>query len=338
MSELLSEGLPAAVVEQQFEMGQFDLIAQPSLPSSSIWTDLQKFEPFGHGFEAPRFLVKGSLRTIRRVGDQGQHVQMTLQEDAVPAVGFQLGERARGLQVGDPVRLVATLETNWYRDEAMPQWRVMLLDGPWPRTTRKWARGCPNPLPQRVLWVVESDRAVWRTAQREVAWPYVLALSVGELVALEEQARRGLITRVVASQWRPWPQLLNWADAVIWTCTPRSRSKWEESASLLKHDGQLWLTPIASTVLPHRKAHHLHLSRDRLGQHWRGWERHNGGFSPGRAVFSELELTPALAKQGERRTVARSHLYQMALWEARQDADRPFDMALLGREELNGME
>jgi hypothetical protein len=61
------------------------------------------------------------------------------------------------------------------------------------------------------------------------------------------------------------------------------------------------------------------------------------GLVPGRAVFAELELTPALAQAGERRPVDRSYLYQMASREQIRDRQTPFREHRVGEDESNGL-
>ncbi len=55
----------------------------------------------------------------------------------------------------------------------------------------------------------------------------------------------------------------------------------------------------------------------------------------GRAVFDELELSPARAKMGERRSLQASYVYQMALWESERDYE---SSGTFGEEEMHGLD
>jgi hypothetical protein len=335
LSQVLSRNLSQAVLEQQYQGEPYDLKWDPDLSLDTLWRDLAGLEPYGRGFESPRFLVQGRVRTVRRMGSSDEHVRVLLEGMDCNAVGFNLGDRAAALSPGDPVRFVATLETNWYRGKKSPQWRMTRLEGPVPRRAVPVRSGLPNPVPQRTVWVVDSDAEVRRTARRLNAQPYHAGLSLGELNLIREEAVRGSGALVV-SQWRPWPWLLDWADAVVWLCIPRSQVKWEEAAALLSPKGQAWLAADARARAG--KVERLEMSRERLGRSWRAWEGGRAGLVPGRSVFEELELTPALARQGERRSVESSYLYQMAARESLWDRRTPFRGQYAGEDERYGLD
>lgn len=335
LSQTLSQGLPNGTLGQRFFDEPFDLLVDDKMDVMSLWGQLREWEPFGRAFEAPRFLVRGRIDRVRRIGSESQHVQLTLVDHSVRAVAFGMGRRVEGILQGDPVRFVATLETNRYRGVESPQWRIAALDVPWPRRSALVNTGTPDILPDRVVFVVNSDREVRRQAQRLRASRYLMADSLGDLALVVEEARRGVVSRLVVSQWRPWPDLMDWADAVVWLCRPRNLAKWEEAATLLNPAGQAWLrdgTPNVRT-----KAQRISISRDKLGRHWKGWQVGRAGLVPGRSVFLELELTPKLAEQGERRSVNNSYLYQLALRESGLDSES-VDTGTVGKEEMHGVD
>ncbi len=339
LSRVFSRNFPRAVCERQYRLEPFDLDLKAEDSARAMWGEFKRWAPFGRNFESPRFLVRGLVERARGVGSDSQHLQLSLKGQEVRAIGFGMGPRAEALSAGEPVRFVARLESNWYRGQENPQWRLELLDGPWPRRQVLARHGLPPLIDGgNVLWIVDSDRLVAKEARRLSAAPYLTALPLGELIALEEQARLGLVGQVVVSQWRPWPGLLNWADIVVWLCWPRNQGKWEESASLMKPGGTAWIHAHSNQEAAGAKSRRLRLSRERLGRHWRGWQSGNPGLIPGRAIFQELELTPSLALSGERRSVADSHLYRMAALESRRDQEWPFLNESVGEEEMHGLD
>ncbi|MCL5115752.1 MAG: hypothetical protein M1272_01180, partial [Firmicutes bacterium] len=222
--------------------------------------------------------------------------------------------------------------------EASPQWRMDVVDGGAPRREAAVHEGLPHPLPERVLWVVDADRAVKEWSQKLGTAGYLTSLPIGELMRLEEQARRGMVQQLVVSQWRPWPRLWDWCDAVIWLCRPRNQVKWEESAALAREGGTVWLKSSHDTRVE-VKAERLRLTRERLGRHWRLWQRQQRvGLLPGRAVFDELDLHPGRMRAGERRPLEQSHLYRRAVIESMNDVECPFTAPIAGEEEMHGVD
>lgn len=338
LCEVLSEHLPTSVMAQQYQGYQFDMAYEAGPDGRDLYGQVEQFQPYGHGFQTPRMLVRGTVLEARTMGQENQHLRLSLQSHDIRAVGFGLGQHQPALQPGTPVRFLATLETNWFRDQASPQWRMQVLDAPWPRRALPVRRGRPEHLSGRIVFIVDSDRAVRKAAEDLHAAPYFTALSMGELIGMEEQARRGLIQQVVVSQWRPWPRLFDWADFVIWLCPPRNRVKWEQSGSLVRQGGEAWLDAAGPVDGVAQKARRVSLSRERLGRHWRQWQTGRVGMVPGRAVFEELELHPEHMEPGERRPLEQSHLYRMASMERVQDGEFPFDGTIFGEEEMHGLD
>lgn len=332
LSAQLSLGLSPSVMDQKFLAKPFDLIIQDGATVQTLWRQLSAIEPFGRTFEPPRCLVRGRVGRVRRMGRELQHLEILIEGHTVAGVGFNLGARAATFQRGDPIRFIATLETNWFSGEARPQWRIETLDGPWPRRSVPISRGIPDPLPDRVVYIVNSDREARNVARRLGACYYSPRESLGDQLVRVEQARRGQVPLLVVSQWRPWPNLLGWADAVVWLCRPMSRMKWEEAGSLLHAQGQSWIakSPGSSAV----KRQRLEVTRSSLIRHWKGWEKGRSGLTPGRSVFMELELTPERASSGERGNLGESFLYQLDRWAA--DLKVPGDD--VGEEEMHGMD
>lgn len=323
LSRQLSNNLPAVVHEAQRRGWAYDFAFDAASMPVDLWEQVQRLEPFGQAFEAPRFLIRGSIRRARTMGSEGQHLSFELEHHPIRAVAFGQGWQRDALEAGAPVRFLASLETNWFRGKASPQWRVEVLHARPVRRSVVVRGGHPEVLPARIVWVVDSDRAVREWSQKLQAAPYLTSLPIGELMGLEERARRGLLPQVVVSQWRIWPRLAGWADAVIWLAEPRNRGKCEESAALLREGGSVWLDGTG----PGRaatKAKRLEINRERLGRHWKRWQAGAVGLVPGRAIFDELGLRPDVVVPGERRNLESSFLYQQAVYESRCDADEPF--------------
>ncbi len=332
LSAQLSLGLSSSVLDQTFLAKPFDLTIQDGAEVQTLWRQLSTMEPFGRNFEAPRCLVRGRVGRVRRMGRELQHLEVLIEGHTVAGVGFNLGARAAAFQRGDPIRFIATLETNWFSGAARPQWRIETLDGPWPKRPVAVARGIPDPLPDRVVYVVNSDREARTVAERLGGIYYSPRESLGDQFVRVEQARRSQVSLLVVSQWRPWPNLLDWADAVIWLCQPLNRTKWEEAGSLLNVDGQGWIAESQGSSAMKQKR--LEVSRKSLVRHWKEWEKGRSGLTLGRSVFMELELTPKRASLGLRRNLDDSFLYHMGRWTTEREVPRDDD----GEEESYGMD
>jgi hypothetical protein len=318
----------------QYWTQPFDLVVDDEDPIA-IWRQLGQFEPFGRQFDAPRFLVRGRLATVRRLGPEGQHVALTLVDHPVRAIAFGMGMGARNWLPGDPVRFIARLETNWYRDQAEPQWRIEWVQGPFPHRMMRPRPGVPDNISGRTLWVVDSDRQLRKEAQARQALAFWHALPLGDLRWIVETARRRHTVEVVVSQWRPWPELLDWADQVIWLCEPRNQRKWAEAGALVKPEGQAYIQIGSGDAAA--KSRRLYLDRERLGSVWRRWQAGRPGLVPGGAVLAELEL---LGQSGatERRSLTNSYLYQRALDEQEQDRNPWTADFELGEDDRHGLE
>lgn len=321
ISERLSQGLPIEAQQEQYRGFRYDVSFDAEAIPDGISDQVRSLEPYGQGFEAPRFLIRGTIKTSRTMGADGKHLSFELAHHGIRAVGFGLGWQKPALPSGAAVRFLATLETNWYQGRSSPQWRVEVLEGEPPRVSVDVRHGLPHPLPERIIWVVDSDRAVSEWALKLGARAYRAWLPLGELLAMEEEARRGLLGQLVVSQWRLWPRLPGWADAVIWQCTPRNRAKWEEAAWLLRDPSGAWIVPRESGNLD-RKRHLLTVNRERMARHWRTWQAGSPGLLAGRAIFQELEMDPKTVKRGERRRLESSYVMRGALREVEQDGEQ----------------
>lgn len=90
---------------------------------------LQKLAPFGEGNREPLFLLRAQeIATVRRIGGDGKHLKMKLRlgENRAPmdAVGFSLGDLEEGLESGDHIDLLCTLDENEWRGSKSLQLKI----------------------------------------------------------------------------------------------------------------------------------------------------------------------------------------------------------------------
>jgi single-stranded-DNA-specific exonuclease len=83
-----------------------------------LYKAIQGLEPFGEGHAHPAFLLAERLDMARAVGASGTTLQLRL--GGVKGVGWQMGERAASLPVGQAVQAVIQLqENNWNNTRAI---------------------------------------------------------------------------------------------------------------------------------------------------------------------------------------------------------------------------
>ena len=73
-------------------------------------------EPFGEGNKMPLFAFKNlKINSIRSLSE-GKHIKLTLQDNnnMINAIGFNMGELADELRIGDRVDVVGVLEINTF--------------------------------------------------------------------------------------------------------------------------------------------------------------------------------------------------------------------------------
>jgi single-stranded-DNA-specific exonuclease len=91
-----------------------------------VFGELERLAPFGRDNPRPRLCLRG-VRTARpgqRMGQQGQHLSVSLRDDeghAVRAVGFGMGDRAEELPAGHLVDVVFEPKQNTWRGVTSPE-------------------------------------------------------------------------------------------------------------------------------------------------------------------------------------------------------------------------
>jgi single-stranded-DNA-specific exonuclease len=333
LSQVFSRGLPAEALAQQHRDVRYDLRVQAAELTGRVARELKRLEPFGRGFERPRFLIHASVETAQAVGKDGGHLRLKLRDLPFPVVGFHLGHYAGGLASGQPVQFVGEMRWSLFRGREQPEVHIVAWDQSAPRVPSVTpAPGWPPPSAARRVFIVESTHAVIRVAEREHAIPFLPYATVAQWVDDVQRCRERDSGRIVVSQWRPWPPLWGWADAVVWLTRPVTRRRLEESGAFLRAGGQVWMAD--GTTTPERvseKARRLLPTRDKLGRHWRRWGQGSSGLMIGRQIFRELGLDPGKPVLSGKVALASSFSYQWTWWAYRE-------AVALGADHLSGRE
>lgn len=85
------------------------------LASLDLWKEIQNLTPFGLGNPEPVFAAEAAVKDLRKVGATGKHLKIVLgfgEKDFIEGIGFNLGERAEELALGDRVKVVYSLTLN----------------------------------------------------------------------------------------------------------------------------------------------------------------------------------------------------------------------------------
>ena len=100
----------------------YDGIVTPKEICLDLAYDLKKLEPYGQGNPEPVFLIDNvALRSLRKVGKDGKHLQLKLGEknDEVGAIAFGRGNEP--IEPALPYRVLATVDINEFRDTVNAQ-------------------------------------------------------------------------------------------------------------------------------------------------------------------------------------------------------------------------
>jgi len=94
---------------------EIDMEISPENVDWDLFSELEKFEPFGESNPHPRFLLKNlEIIETRPVGNNNKHLKMRLksQKKHWPAIGFDLGELSQTLGIGDRIDVVCTIDVD----------------------------------------------------------------------------------------------------------------------------------------------------------------------------------------------------------------------------------
>ena len=143
--EAFEAALQTALAEQPAAYAEIDGIAVDTTPryDCELYLDeldldtarsLERLEPYGHGHEAPRFLVRGLvIEELSSMGRDGEHLRLKLSgagmDEAVEAVWFfAANEQARLGALHGPLALIAQLSVNRFRGISRVQLQLEAAD------------------------------------------------------------------------------------------------------------------------------------------------------------------------------------------------------------------
>lgn len=294
LSAQLSKDLPLSFKPSQFTGYEVDAIVAASRMGTEAVGELMQFEPFGHGFERPRLWIHGEIDEHRAVGSDKSHLQLRFRDNPINSIAFGKGRLSQTLDLGGYVTAISRPVWNVFNQKRRAQWMIDDILGISPTQTvvpQESPFQIEN-LSGQIIWVVDStlEQVAW-SKKRPFSACYHAHYSLGDLVMLEKKFEAGIISELVVSQWRLWPQLVGVAHNVVWLCTPRDNLAMWESGAFLQEDGMLWLAGHPTPM--QEKLHRIMPSRQRLGRHWKRWQQ--DGKHPmiiGKNIFEELALIP----------------------------------------------
>ncbi|OLZ08602.1 single-stranded-DNA-specific exonuclease RecJ [Sulfobacillus thermosulfidooxidans] len=315
LSLRFSGSLPEEILTQQFVDKTVDLRIKAENLTPQVMDEFKALEPFGHGFERPQFAVVGTLESLRLMGQDKQHVAMTLEDTTVRVVGFNQGDVASSFLVGMPIEFIGELVPNFFQGREEYQWRshklvnARALDLKW-RSYTQW-EVAPSTVSGRIIYVVNSTREQHRVAKDLGAVSWNHHWDYGTRLVQEEKLRARSTISVVVNQWGLWPEIRHWAHHIIWLSPPASQQCLAMAASLLDVEGMMWVDPRLSPDPVVLKGKRLVPHRQTLARLWRARQQ---GFKPliiGGRVFEELGLEAGVSGQ-TRRDLHDSPSYQRA--------------------------
>ncbi len=326
LARRLSRDLPKTVIRQRYQGPPIDGRYSADDLSVEVSKWLERLEPTGHGFEPPRWMVRGTIGDVHAMGAGGDHLRFHWVGAKWPAIAFQSGSKVAQMPPGGSVWAVGQLQWDTFKNRRQLRFRCDQVLTPAKR--RSWkdtVKFSPPPehLSGLVLWVVGDQSSLVQLSRRGVpsySWTHPLA----ERAVLSHQVERGLIAAVALSQWRPWPEWEEVAEHIVWLCRPFSQEALGLAANLLTTTGTQWLDPqwinakSQDGVLT--KWRRLVPDRDRLSSLWR---LKRSGYSPmmaGQAIFQELGLDPQAFNPQARRDLMDSPSYRYA-WTLRTSAE-----------------
>lgn len=118
-----------------------DFFRLPALPVAAelLWpqvnrqllAEVGRMQPFGEGNPEPVFVLRHlPVAGVRRVGSEGEHLKLTLepQGQALPAIGFGLGELAASLTPGAELDVAVTLQHDRWNGQDNLQLTLMAVN------------------------------------------------------------------------------------------------------------------------------------------------------------------------------------------------------------------
>ncbi len=315
LSMTLSASLPREIWEERYRANTVDVRIKAEDVTSVVLDELRSLEPFGHGFERPRFAVTGIAQSWRRMGRDQQHLALNLKHSELRAVAFNQGNHASGIELGDSIEFVGQLMPNFYRGQESYQWRIdKFIDirpgrSDWIRVIR-WEEP-PSEVYGRIVYVVGSTRDQRHLAKELHAMFFDRHWDYGQRAAHEEDLKRSSSVSVIVNQWGTWPSLHGWAQHIIWLTAPLSRQCVAMAGSILDEEGIIWINPQENYQRILKKVARLVPKRDTLARLWRQGQVGRHPLIVGHRIFEELELDPR-GQHHVRRRLSDSPSYERA--------------------------
>jgi single-stranded-DNA-specific exonuclease len=316
LSERLSRDLPESLLAQHFVGTEVDALLEIAQLNSQAAQELASFEPYGHGFERPRFAVTAAVRGVKRMGAEKTHLSLTLDGSPFRAVAFNQADVSGMLEEQIYSEFVGELVLNQFQGRKTPQWHVEQFIGVspsrshWPEQTI-FAKA-PEDISGRVVYVVNTTQQQKRWADKLGAMAFYHYDSLGKWARTEELLQTTLQGAVVLNQWVPLPHLTNWADAIVWLSAPFCWQALASAGALLQEQtGKMWVDPELQKGSILRKAQRLSPGRQSLGSLWKAWESGRYPLLVGARILRELDLHPG-NRPSARRQLTDSPSYRRA--------------------------
>ncbi len=326
LARRLSDKLPAAVLALRYRGEPVDGLLSAEAIDAAVLRWLERLEPTGHGFEPPRWMVRGTVREASPMGQAGRHLRFRFERVPWTGLAFSAGDKAGRVKSGEPLWTVGRLAWDVWRSTREARWHADgLLTEP---TTAPWQDRVrleppPDPLSGTTVYIVDSQRDL-ASLKRLGVTVYDWTDPIAERAVVEERVRRGWCSTAAFSQWRPWPAWDSVADQVIWRGPPIHREGLAWAANLLADGGQIWIDSgwLTETRRDRLLAKWRRLVPDRghLGVLWRALQAGQSPLLAGRGVFRELGLDFRINDSGQRARLTDAPAYRQA-WRARGAAE-----------------
>jgi len=117
------ELMPSFLIDVEIKLNEIDW---------KLYEDLKKFEPYGEGNLRPKFLTKNlQILGIERVGQEGQHLRLFLQDDEFNSkkfISFNSGDEwGEKLKIGDRIDVVYEMSVNLWNGSKELQLKIIDL-------------------------------------------------------------------------------------------------------------------------------------------------------------------------------------------------------------------
>lgn len=111
--------IPKLTADMEIDINKIDI---------SLIEEIIKLEPYGVGNPEPKFICKGKVNDVRKIGKDNSHIKMVVKynENYLDGIGFGMGEYYDSINVSNDISLLGTLNINEWNGTKKPQ--IMLKD------------------------------------------------------------------------------------------------------------------------------------------------------------------------------------------------------------------